>query len=255
MTKRERLQEQYEDALFALLIDNIAKLEGKRLLEENERLKSDLSAEVPATSVRRCQRFINREFSKRYARTLYHSWVRMFNKIAPAAFAAVLLFTGAFAASETVRTSTLNLIIELSDTYIDYRFGEPPMPESSSDFDIGWVPEGFVLTEKDSDRYATQVCFEGPHDEILEITLYNLGKSGVISIDTEDAVIENTTINGWDTTLVMKDYIQIAIPVPEREQFLTVVCFADADYLSKDYLLRVVENITLMNKYDFKGES
>lgn len=32
MTKREQLIEQYEDALFALLMDSVAEEEGKRLL-------------------------------------------------------------------------------------------------------------------------------------------------------------------------------------------------------------------------------
>ena len=37
MTNREKLQDQYEDALFALLMDDLAWREGVRLLEENER--------------------------------------------------------------------------------------------------------------------------------------------------------------------------------------------------------------------------
>ena len=41
MTKRERLLEEYEDSLFALIMDEFAEEEGKRLLEENERLKQD----------------------------------------------------------------------------------------------------------------------------------------------------------------------------------------------------------------------
>ena len=39
MTRREKLQEQYEDALFALLMDDLAVEEGKKAYEENERLK------------------------------------------------------------------------------------------------------------------------------------------------------------------------------------------------------------------------
>ena len=34
MTRREQLQEQYEDALFALLMDELARSEGEKLLEE-----------------------------------------------------------------------------------------------------------------------------------------------------------------------------------------------------------------------------
>ena len=44
MTKREQLIEQYEDALFALLMDSVAEEEGKQALELNERLKADPAA-------------------------------------------------------------------------------------------------------------------------------------------------------------------------------------------------------------------
>ena len=50
MTRREKLQEQYEDALFALLMDDLAVEEGKKAYEENERLKADSSFEVPSES-------------------------------------------------------------------------------------------------------------------------------------------------------------------------------------------------------------
>ena len=35
MTRREKLQENFEDALFALLMEEVAEQEGQRLLEEN----------------------------------------------------------------------------------------------------------------------------------------------------------------------------------------------------------------------------
>ena len=47
MSRTEQLYESYEDALFALLMDKVAKAEGARLLEENERLQNDPNAAVP----------------------------------------------------------------------------------------------------------------------------------------------------------------------------------------------------------------
>ena len=35
MTRREMLLEQYEDALFALMMDEVAAVEGQKALEEN----------------------------------------------------------------------------------------------------------------------------------------------------------------------------------------------------------------------------
>ncbi len=60
MTRREKLQEQYEDALFALLMDDLAVEEGKKAYEENKRLKADSSFEVPSESRKRCVETIAR---------------------------------------------------------------------------------------------------------------------------------------------------------------------------------------------------
>ena len=58
MTNRERLQENYEDALFALLMDDVARTEGKRLIRENEALQADPNAAVPENIDRRCMQLI-----------------------------------------------------------------------------------------------------------------------------------------------------------------------------------------------------
>ena len=68
MNRRERLQDRYEDALFALLMDDIATMESKKAEEENERLQNDPSAAVPEDLDRRCMQLIHRHFAKQKAR-------------------------------------------------------------------------------------------------------------------------------------------------------------------------------------------
>ena len=65
MTKREKLLEQYEDALFSLLMDEFAESEGKAALEENERLKADPNFVVPKELQQLCRRTISLYFAKR----------------------------------------------------------------------------------------------------------------------------------------------------------------------------------------------
>lgn len=60
MTHQDELRENYEDALFALLMNSWAEEEGKRLNEENERLKADPAFEVPESFDRRSLRAIRR---------------------------------------------------------------------------------------------------------------------------------------------------------------------------------------------------
>ena len=54
MTRHEELRDNYEDALFALLMDEFAEREGERLLEENERLKLDPDNVISDELDKRC---------------------------------------------------------------------------------------------------------------------------------------------------------------------------------------------------------
>ena len=65
MKTREQLQDNYEDALFALLMYDVAQLVGQYAEEENERLQNDLNAEVPEEINQCCLRTIHRCFFKK----------------------------------------------------------------------------------------------------------------------------------------------------------------------------------------------
>lgn len=93
MTKREKLLEQYEDALFSLLMDEFAESEGKAALEENERLKADPNFVVPKELQQRCRRTISHYFAKRSIERMGHIFAGVMRKTAMIALIAMLLFT------------------------------------------------------------------------------------------------------------------------------------------------------------------
>lgn len=250
MTRRENLRDQYEDALFALLMDDLAWQEGERLLELNERLKNDPDADVPEEVMARCRKVINREFTKKTALKAGRVSWNVFKRAAVAACMTVLLFSVAFAASETVRINTLNLVIEVFDRYTDYRFVESPIDEDApgfSGFEVGWLPENFVLTEHDQNQYDVWETYEGDNGKYLRIDLESFSDSGVISIDTEDAFIEDITINGHSVTLITKDSFRATMMFPESRQMLFALFYPE-DILSeseKGEFLKILESVTL----------
>lgn len=60
MDKREQLQEDYEDALLALIMEENLEAEGQRLSQENQRLLQDPEAAVPVDISKRCIKAIRR---------------------------------------------------------------------------------------------------------------------------------------------------------------------------------------------------
>ena len=70
MTRREELQEAYEDAMFALLMDYVAESEGKKALEENRALQEDPDAEIPQEVRRACLKAVSYTHLDVYKRQL-----------------------------------------------------------------------------------------------------------------------------------------------------------------------------------------
>lgn len=126
MDRQELLRERYEDALFALLMDEVAASEGAKALEKNRRLRDDPSARVPEEVDRKCMRTIGRHFAKIRRRTFRKSTMRAAGKIMMVIGVLSTLFFTAFATSETVRAGTLNLVVETFHDGTDFRFVEEP---------------------------------------------------------------------------------------------------------------------------------
>ena len=71
MNRRDELRERYEDALFAFLMEDVIETEGKKMLEENERLKQDPLAAVPEAVDYRCIQTIKRGFVAHFSYSNY----------------------------------------------------------------------------------------------------------------------------------------------------------------------------------------
>lgn len=227
MTRRERLQEKYEDALFSLLMDEVATSEGEKAIEENKRLQSDPTSKVPEEADRRCRQTIRKAFAVRRAREVGHFTVKALGKVAMVAGIAAILFVGAFAASETLRVNTLNLIIEIFDESIDFHFGkdEAGVTAPIPDITAGWLPEGFTLQEQESDSDISGVWYTYRNSENGFIMIdYYKGDGTVLSVNNEGAKVEAIEINEIQATLVLNDEeYQIVWAAPDSDVILSII--------------------------------
>lgn len=207
MTRREQLQEQYEDALFALLMDDLAATEGQAALEENERLKNDPEYAVPTDVRQRCLKTISRCCTKKTLRRTGRVLCRGFGRVAVMGMICMLLFTTAFAASPTFRAYTLNLVMEVFEdsTAISFSNSNTENSSFSEDFnvDVNWVPEGYTLVDQSEDPFLSSLRYRSETGDEILINVFK-GENGVLYVDTEDAQVEHLTIQGCDGLLVLK---------------------------------------------------
>lgn len=246
MTRQEILREQYEDALFALLMDRMICAEGERLLEENERLKSDPNAEIPEKLMKRCRKVIAREYAKKHFTSVRHFSVKLFQKAAIITLTGMLFFTGALAASETLRNKTINLIVEAFEDHTNYRFDGLQEEDFMLEFEVGWIPEGFVLKEKNCNEHSAWAYYERSMGDILTIDISAVDENSILGVDTEDTISEDLTIKGRTANLVTKDCLKIIMPLPERKQLLLIALWTDDSLRGREEIIRIAENITLL---------
>ena len=220
MTKREQLIEQYEDALFALLMDSVAEEEGKKAIELNERLKADPEAEVPAEVRRRCEKLIRQEFNRKKARNLGRMTWKMVQRISVAVMLLLVLLTTAMAASEQLRLSILNVVIRTCEQYTEFTFEKEgnkdieQVPQSASTnqdanmtyyYDLGfeWIPEGYEVGDNGwaDGKKNRLVCIYDQEGHRIDVNVVQYSEKTIHKFDSEESRKSNVEIQGYSATL------------------------------------------------------
>ena len=215
MTRLDYLQDQYEDAYFALLMHEVAEQEGMRLEKLNEELQNNPAVAVPEKIDRKCLKTIDQYFAQKRRADHWRTSKKILSRVGIVAAIVMLLFTTAFALSEEFRVTTLNLLITIEEKYTELHMEEAEDPTANSasvtsdsssgsdyfdDLEIGWMPEGYTCTM----NYPNSLYgFENDSGDAFVIDRTN--GTANMSIDTEDAEsIENIVINGLETLRVTK---------------------------------------------------
>ena len=224
MTKREILLEQLEETVFALMMEDVAKEEGRKALEENERLKEDECAAVPVTVYRKGLATIRRQFSQQNRRVIMRTTSKVISRVAVIVLVMLLLFTTAFATIPKLRTKTLNLIVEVFDDRTRIEFGDSISEASAEEREsiVDWIPEGFELVDKGESDVAVWERYSNSENALLEARIY-FGEGNAYEIDTEDARVEKIEVCGYPATMVFKEEsIQLSVPVLESKRVYCV---------------------------------
>lgn len=246
MTTYEKLTDNYEDALFALLMAKALEEQGAGLLWENERLKNDAAFDVPASLDRKIGRTVDRAFLMEKAGRICRFTGGAVRRVAAVVLVAAVLFTTAFAASEPVRAATLNFVSDVFYDHMEIRFVErdgSPAGDIAPEFELRWLPEGFALSHSGEDGKNVWREYENASGEAIEIDLCPISTAGVLIADTEGADVSLLQINGLEARLIIKDGIQLLLPIPNRG--LVLALSAEVPSISPRDLVKIAENIVI----------
>lgn len=249
MTRREKLEEQYEDALFALLMDDLAADLGNRGRAENRELNDDPETAVPEGAKRRCLKAIKRRFALQTAGDAVSVSGRLFSKAAVICLVAALLLTTVFAAYRPFRQSVLTAVTETFGDHIEFRVDRPWML-SGQTVEPAWLPEGYALRSREDEANAVRLVYADPEGNEIAILVSDIS-SAVINVDTEDAEVAFKAVQGNSALTVQKNRIDgrgdphvesaVAWLDPDRSVFIHISSLSEA----LDTLLEIADQLSL----------
>lgn len=250
MHEQEKLYEQYEDAVFALLMDKVAEENGKKLLQQNEELLADPDAAVPKALSRRCLRTIEKAHRKSQWKAAAKKVTRALNRVALWILVPLFLFGTAFAASETVRVKTLNFLITNFEFGTEFRIENntsTAQQESMTPTVDDCIPSDYDLISQSSTSMSEAFLYANDSDSEVHIVIYALENvGGAITVDTEDAEVWYNTIHDQSVMFVQKEDTYQAVWTDIEAQKMYVLSSSNT---ALDVVYGIVGKMLLSNSY------
>ena len=241
----KNINEQFEDAVFSMLMADVAEAEGKRLLEVNKQLQGDPEAAVPEEVSSRCLKAIKREFNRRNLRNIRRTCARVFQRAAIVILVVVACFSAAYVTSEAFRVNVMNYVIEIFDEKIDLGLVLSDNLTSEVDLNVNWVPEGYVLADEGRNSMRIWKHYNNENNDIdidIEISVIMIDEHTSITIDTEDAEVKFTTINGIEAIYTRKGNTSHLAWISAEDGMAFFILGVDLDF---ETITKIAENIEL----------
>lgn len=207
------LNEQYEDALFRLVMNDAAEKEGKLFFEENERLKDDPANLPSQKDVDRFAGLVDLHLKTAEKNRRNHRTSRIFTRAAAAMLALVVMFSAMMLTVRAFRIQVLNFLISIEPKFTSFQLKDSNDNQNNGQLIVNWtnayvptyIPEGYEASSISYSDSAKKIIFTKREDDSSIIyTEYNSKNS--IAVDTENAsLVETVKINGQDGTLSVKD--------------------------------------------------
>lgn len=199
MNRNDRLYNDYEDALFALLMDKVAQEEGAQLLEENERLKGDPSAAVPPELDKKSLETIRKTLAGRQRRHT-HTVGWYLGRLAIAILAALLLFAVAYAGIPDLRLKTLQMLIDNSDvsSRLSFAFGEnekvhvDETPQTLAGYTLPRISDNYTVVDQGETSRNAWIEYQHESGSVIRIKITK----------SSDSFLDDEAIEGYEDIIL-----------------------------------------------------
>lgn len=187
----------FENDEFCDVINSISAAEGQRLVSKSETLGQS-GFRVSERLDERCLRIIRGEKDERTIRTKRKHKIGM---ALIAALIAVLMLFSAYAIFPQVREKINNIFYKTTQRYTEVSLAnEPIQNESLPTVRFTYIPDGFKLIRE----YEGYAFYQNDNGDSFYLSCDRLIVDETHIVDTEEAVVEEVTLNGTDGLIIRK---------------------------------------------------
>lgn len=243
LESEKKIIEDFEDARFSMLMYYLSASSGKKLLELNERLKSDSTVIISDELDCRCRETIHREYSKHKRLRFIDGVKKYVSKIAVLLLVLNIIFLIFFSSASAFRAKVLNFVHESFGEVVDFGMTEGTEPYGNNHVkpELGWLPEGYELSDASNWTKAIYIA-EYTNSEDLRVIISSYeGSSTSMSVDCMDAEINReTTVNGYQGVYIKKGTRQTVVWGDTDNDLIYKLT---ADSVSESDFIRILDNV------------
>ena len=196
MDDREKLMERYDDAAFALMMDEYAEAEGEAILAEfRAAAEAGELPEMPEELDKACRNTIRREYARRERRVRLRQLRRAAARVAVAVFAVIGILSTLVMSVEAWRVPLWKLIGENYGSVQDFNFGDmnkeegetPKQLTAENDPFFLYIPYGYRQVSFDVENGRIDSRYETEDGKYIEVDMsfYQNNSTHIIEEETE----------------------------------------------------------------------
>lgn len=189
----KQLRENYENALFALLMDEYSKEEGEQLLTLQKKLEEDVGFQLPEGMEERGLKLIRKTYRKNNRKYAMKIVEKALTRVAVVVLTLNITFGAFFVSVEAFRNKVLNMVLTYCETHATAQFtGDAENAAIAAEDHVYTVedfmavlPEGYVLASHDVNDMMETAEISGPDDISIFWSVQSITANG--NVDTENA--------------------------------------------------------------------
>jgi len=240
----KKLEEEYEDSFYRLIMYKYAQKAGEELLKENEKIKNDPQYAPSKEAKERLNKIINEFFRKRKFREVMNRAIKILKMVGMIFLVFTIIFTVTFLTVDAFRVQVLNILFTFEKEYTTIKIGDGEPNEDiiaglSNTYSPTYIPAGYRRNMVSSLDDVKSIEYINDEEKIIKFREYNTTTAD--NIDTEKTdLMKYIDINGINGLFVVKDGISKISWIIDDKLFVIIA------QISENEIVKIAKSVNFI---------